>query len=364
MMPLVMLVVTSLSILVGLPTTTLTFVDTTLIKVAVVHRHGERCVSKPYPGLPINNTSDWPEGWNQLTLQGKKQMYSVGSFIRKRYPSIISGDPSEVRVRSSHRKRCISSTLSLLAGAFVPQTGKLIREDLEWQPIPFKINNSMLWDSAYCREVLRESRKLLTIGEEADFNLENQKFYDFINKVSGSPIVNTTIHASKLFTRLIIAQKRGVSLPVWVTDDVLARLKAVSEKSFFFNGATEKLQKLRSGLLLQDILKDFKNHWSTKKLLIYSTHDGILSILLHALNLYDPPFIIEFGATIIFELHRESPSTEAFVRMFFLRNTEKKSAEELPITRCQGHLTKCYLSVFEDVTNHLKIENWDRECGN
>ena len=97
------------------------------------------------------------------------------------------------------------------------------------------------------------------------------------------------------------------------------------------------------------------------KLLLYSGHDTNLAAILGALGLYQPPFMLEYGSALIFELHKKEAkasaggrrkrgddagggsasrfsSDELIVKMFLLDGMEKESAslKNLTIPHCRG----------------------------
>lgn len=74
-----------------------------------------------------------------LTIEGMRQEYKLGQWIRNEYDSVIGRKyhPKYFSVLSSYADRCIMSAQALLAALFRPQPDeKLIVDDLPWRPIP------------------------------------------------------------------------------------------------------------------------------------------------------------------------------------------------------------------------------------
>jgi hypothetical protein len=310
---------------------------------------------------------DFPERWKQLTFEGVKQMYSVGQFIEKRYGHLFSGDSREVQVKTSHRRRCIMSAQCVVAAAFPPKFG-FIQEGLNWQPIPVKINSTMLWDSVPCKEADKERKKVQIEGDGGQFNRNQSDFYDYIEKVSGLRIENTT-RAFDIYDRLNIARNRGLPLPSWATEEVMQRLLFISENDFFFRGGTEKILKLRIGPFFKDFTRDFQNRWSTKKFLVYSSHDVLLAMVLNALNQYEPRHLVKYGSVIFFEQHilvgsnSNDYDDKHFIKIFYLKDSEKNRLVELKA--CPNAVEQtCSQKRFIQGLSHLIINNWTEECGN
>ena len=332
--------------------------ESRLVKVAVVHRHGDRTPYAPWTDIdPINKTSDWPDGWGEMTMRGKKRMYSLGQFIGNRYASLYSQDKPDIRVRSSGSPRCVVSVLCLLAGAFPPKFGHYIYPGLKWQPIPFKINDSMLNDAHYCPAVGIERQKLRLSGEEFEFNQNHQELYDFVVEKSGRN-QRDTFATYALYDRLMLADQNGVQKPDWATQEVMEKLKEVAIKDFYFNSRTLKQRRLRLGMLFEDIIQGFKK--SDKKFLIYATHDVVISIILQLFPHHDMS-LVDFGATIFFELH-EDKKGDKLIKIFFMKDTTTEELEEKTFSTQHTNLNYS-LDNFERDMKPLFIDNFKRECG-
>ncbi|CAG7722610.1 unnamed protein product [Allacma fusca] len=104
---------------------------TELKSVQIIFRHGER---------PTETT--WPPT-SQLTEEGKKQMFDLGQFIRKRYPHILRSEfkPSEIFLISSDVERTIMSANLVAYGiykAFSVSSHWSKGNTIPYEPIPVK----------------------------------------------------------------------------------------------------------------------------------------------------------------------------------------------------------------------------------
>ena len=130
------------------------------------------------------------------------------------------------------------------------------------------------------------------------------------------------------------------------------------------------------------LFNSLQDHTSTAgsvlKLMIYSGHDTNLAALLGVLDLYDPPFMLSYGATLIFELHKaaatefesQQPSAEdsikriydpkdLIVKTFLMEGIHNRSAvvNQLTIPGCERDCRLDRLaSMFKDVAVWSKQE--------
>lgn len=69
---------------------------------------------------PYGDASNWPVGFGQLTLQGKRRMFAIGQFLRDKYDGFLTDSIREVAARSSDEDRCIESAQLVLSGIYKP----------------------------------------------------------------------------------------------------------------------------------------------------------------------------------------------------------------------------------------------------
>ena len=321
-------------------------VDTTLQKLAILHRHGDRSPISTYTNDPYGNESYWPDGWGQLTMTGKRRLYSLGKFIRRRYSTFLTDDPGVVKVRSSAANRCLNSVQSLLAGAYPPSGKFVISAELTWQPFPVKtlprVNDGMLNPGSYCPAASAEKDRINQTPEYLEYLEQHRTLLDYLSLNTGDNIKDI-ISAEYLRDVLFIEREAGLPLPAWATDKVMNQLKDISDHSFYFAGMTHKMQRLRTGVFFKDLVEKFSAHAEgresaakfvskginarvitntkddqkhkpdkkkdeddsgpEKKLFLYSSHDTMVSVLLqamHQFNMLAPPY----AATLFFELHK------------------------------------------------------------
>ena len=329
----------------------------TLKKLAIISRHGDRAPIRSYPNDPYQE-SCWPDGWKQLTMKGKRRMLNLGKFLRRRYSDFLSDDWKEVSTVSSPFDRCIQSAQCVLTGLYPPTEHNMIQPDLKWQPIPIQISAQMLDNSLHCPVADAEEEKFLKSDEYLDYMKTHESFLQTLTHHTGKPM--TTIFDVMFLCNCLHTEKQqGWPLPEWVTEDVFKTITEIGDKAFYFYGLGERIQRLKTGLLFKEIVDNFENRGKNKKLLFYSTHDGMISVVLQAMNLWDgkwPPY----GSTIIFELHEEGE--DSFVKAFYLKDTESEELIPLKLQGCDDE-GRCSRRQFSDALQHLLFDDWKKESG-
>ncbi|OQV19487.1 putative Testicular acid phosphatase-like protein [Hypsibius exemplaris] len=113
--------------------------------IIVGFRHGNRNPDQFLNGDKSHDQWAW-EGPSQLTSIGKRQGYSLGQFLRKRYGNVVSDEylPSQFKAISSSADRAQQTMQACMAG-FYPTKGRNAQGySLSWQPIPYGINDPLL----------------------------------------------------------------------------------------------------------------------------------------------------------------------------------------------------------------------------
>ncbi|RWS08548.1 Testicular acid phosphatase-like protein [Dinothrombium tinctorium] len=161
----------------------------------------------------------------------------------------------------------------------------------------------------------------------------------------------------------------GFEIPNWAFHPIMQQLDGVAAHAFYFPFSTRKLQQLRAGPLLQEVIEVLSSSeevreerkWnSEKRLFIYSTHDTMLAALLTALEVYNmkaPPF----GATIIFELYK-TDNGKRFITALYLNETESENPIVLRLPAC-NRKESCSFETFISNTKYLIPKNWRHKCG-
>ncbi|XP_074599223.1 prostatic acid phosphatase-like [Brevipalpus obovatus] len=349
--------------------------ESELVALAIVHRHGDRTPVNSFPKNIYGNCSYWPDGWGQLTSCGKRRMYEVGKRIRKRYQNFLPHNIRDVLVRSSDADRCLESASLVLAGAFPPKDRWVWESNFHWVPIPIhttpKPEDGVLNPSSNCPEAQKEWSRIHSSKEFIEAGYPYKDVFEYLTIHTGMNV--TDIGTAHLISDVIKIQKENnFTLPWWVTDEIFEKLLKITDLLFHFDYSTPTIQRLRTGLLFEDIknkfftaidsapisLPDVYLPTSIKpKVFIYSTHDALLSAMLNALGAYNgiaPPY----GTTTFFELRKNSHGRHE-VSLLYLNST----AEAYPLKMSACGSSSCDLEQFVRYIDKFIPGDWQAECG-
>ncbi|KPM10367.1 lysosomal acid phosphatase-like protein 3 [Sarcoptes scabiei] len=353
--------------------------------VFIIHRHGDRTPIQLYPKDPYQDQIKfWPDGWAQLTLNGKKRMFQLGKYLSRRYENFLGKSPREVHVRSSGSDRCLESVSLLLAGLYPPKGRWKWNDNLgnNWQPFPIQTvpheDDAMLNPESHCEKAKKILNLIYNSSEQVtNYRKSMESTIEYVQDNTGSTNMDL-IRAEQIFDVLFIEKSFNYKLPAWVDENVYAKLEDISAKTFLFSSMNREIQRFRTGLLLSDILRHIEErHRSDKRLFIYSSHDTQISVLLSALKEFNnlaPPF----GATVLLELHQELEDRSPFLKLFYLNVTESERPFELSLNDCkrfdaaesvqpvqaQNQSNHCTLERFHRSIKDLIPKDWQVECEN
>lgn len=206
-------------------------------------------------------------------------------------------------------------------------------------------------------------------SEIKQFLEQNKELYANLTKIAGSTIDDLS-SANSLFGTLKIEASHGYYWDhVWTKEeelDIIGKLSAADDMKYTYSWNNPISAKFRAGGLIRELndnmQKVLNNETDVKKLFVYSTHDTMLSILMHALNIFNnrPP---TFGAALYLELHESSDGHS--VRAYYHNETEvnTESPHLIRWTDCSS-LTDCPIEQYFNLTKHLLYDDYEKECGN
>lgn len=317
-----------------------------LVKIALIHRHGNRSPASSFPTNPYppDDSSVWPDGPGQLTIEGKKRMLHLGRFLRQRYSSFLSDAPIDVYVRSSAIERCLSSAQLVLTGTYPPTPGLVIEEGLNWQPVPIhtrdKPMDRMLVgpNEVHCPSAdAVMARNLASVTQT--YMKRHATHIPLMEQGSGLNIT-TPCDVMALWDTLNSIKYSGKRLPDWANPSLMARMERISEVCWCVMGSGRTIPRLNAGVFLHDLQTFFSSaapnlvNGLARKAYFYSSHDARVVPVLYALDIFDGK-IVEYGVAVLFEL-LESPEKELFVRTFFVPDVLEAGKEELRPAHTRG----------------------------
>ncbi|KAG7209702.1 hypothetical protein KM043_011341 [Ampulex compressa] len=336
----------------------------TVIFANVLYRHGDRTPIQPYPNDPYNDESLWPVPYGQLTNIGKHQQLLLGRWLAKRYSHLLSDvySPYDIYIQSTDTDRTLMSAEAHLAGLYPPKGGQ-IWDSLKWMPIPVHTipedKDNVLAAKKYCPRYNYELEKVLTSEEMKRFNKQNEKLYTYLTDKTGNK-VSSLKTAEYIYDTLFIENLYNKTLPEWSNAVFPDKLKQLAVKSFTISANNKILQRLKSGLLLGEMInhmqkKSKKALTPDRKVWMYSAHDKTIANMLMTLNVFDP-HCPPYTAMILIEL-RTNSKNQHFVTVSYKNSTEEPELLILP-----GCLPLCPLNQFIALTKDVIPEDWDTEC--
>ncbi|KRY15540.1 Testicular acid phosphatase -like protein [Trichinella patagoniensis] len=208
-----------------------------LIFTQVLYRHGERTPLSTYPNDPYKEDA-WPNGFKQLTVEGCRQQYELGNFLRRKYSKLLSKSykSHEIYVRSTNTSRTLASAACNLAGLY---------RNFQPEPIPihtvpeeedFVLLRTGLPCPGYDLAFKKDSRKVFSKIDEA-----NEDFFKFVSKMSGIRDAST-----KSIGRLVGALEREIRnnfiMPDWIFavwwDPTMGKYRTVYEMLYDINSVS------------------------------------------------------------------------------------------------------------------------------
>ncbi|KAF5903240.1 lysosomal acid phosphatase-like, partial [Clarias magur] len=341
----------------------------TLRFVTVLFRHGDRSPVKAYPNDP-HQESAWPQGFGQLSLEGMKQHFHLGQFLRKRYTDFLSKDYSrfEIAVRSSDYDRTIMSAASNLAGLYYNGTVSMY-PGLHWQPIP--IHTVPLDEDKLLSFPIKNCTRYELLMNETE-NSEickkmTEKYSDFLKMVQNETGLDSLSLRTvwSVYDTLSAEKRNNLSLPSWVKANVMKTLKVLNDFSYeilFGIYKREEKSRLQGGVLLDQIIKNLSAATTSQshqqlKMIMYSAHDATILALQEALNVSNglaPPF----ASCHILELHQD-PHGSFSVKMFYRNGSSVDEVYNLTLPGCDH---QCPLQKFINLTRSVIPKDWQKEC--
>lgn len=341
-----------------------------LIFVTVLYRHGDRSPVKAYPTDPHQEDA-WPQGFGQLSQEGMRQHFELGQFLRKRYTGFLSKNytRSEIVVRSTDYDRTLMSAASNLAGLYPPNGSQVFHPGLDWQPIPVHTvpqdeERLLSFPIANCPRY----QLLMNETEQTEIFLNITNTYtDFVEMVKNKTGLKSASIGSmwSIYDTLFCESMHGLSLPAWVTPNVMETLKLLKNFGFqilFGVYKREEKCRLQGGLLVDQIVRNLSaattlNADQQLKMIMFSAHDTTIVALQEALNVFNglqPPY----ASCHIFELHQDNNGSFHVV-MFYRNDSSVTEPNSLTLPGCAQ---LCPLQDFIRLTRSVIPADWQKEC--
>jgi len=341
-------------------------------------RHGNRNPAQWLKGDTTHTTWAW-EGGSQLTNIGKRQAYTLGQFLRKRYGKMIGDEyyPDQVKAWSSSAERAQQTLQSCFAGFFPPRGRSVWNPALIWTPIPYEINDPLLrmynvkcphYTEAY-QGISDDNDKATRewLGRDPALNQYISKNSGLNASLSDLADVSDNIGNMKLF---------GATLPDWVTKptlagyppkDMFAAVMSFAEAHQIICAADSECARMMAGNWLDNVietLQSLKNGTlkvGTRLAQFYACHTETVLSLIRLMKAEDVPdnpttagLILEYTDTpapaVRFIFHEPDPNNP---------DVRFASLKELPY--CKGQQW-CPLDTFISSIKAPSFADWQGAC--
>ena len=292
-----------------------TYAAEKLIFAVDIIRHGDRTPISEIPASP----HVWKEGLGELTAEGMRQEFQLGTQFRKRYVEQEHLLPAQysaelMYVRSTDFNRTLMSAESLLYGLYPlgtgPRMGVQPALPQAFQPIPIntlpKIDDHLLLNKGRKTPLALYYYVKLKQQWNAKIAPLKSKIIDW-NKATGMNLEDPK-QMDELGDILYIRQLHHVSLPAGISSDDAKQIIALGYLSWITVFHYPALTTPVGSAILKEINANFKHasqHLSPLKYILFSAHDGTLASLMTALG--DPLNTrIPYASHINFALYEDN----------------------------------------------------------
>lgn len=300
-----------------------------LVFAVDIIRHGDR--------TPINTLSKspavWKQGLGELTAEGMRQEFQLGTHFRKEYIEHYHLLPAHYEnntmlVRSTDFNRTLMSAQSLLLGLYPLGTGPDLSHTNQsalpqaFQPIPIHTipkddDILLLADTSKGQLALLEKKYVTNTKTWQEQNNALQTKLKEWSEITGWPMKDLS-DVVPLGDNLYICQLHHIALPQGMSDATAKQIIALARDIFAERFKPSEIGHQTSHELLATITDYFQQATENKtslKYVLYSAHDTTLLAAMSALEapLEEPP---HYASNLKFELFEDS-TKNYFVKIRF-----------------------------------------------
>ena len=238
----------------------------------------------------------------------------------------------------------------------------------QWQPFPIETfmplnQDTLLVTFVDVQKAFEEFKKVLNSEKMTKFSEEQKEFLSEISKAADKNL-DILLDVGELYQTLII-ESRDFDYwwtNVWTKEQqtkIMEQLKLIADFTFETLWSSKTIQKLRSGILIEEIYNNMKHYIEGKsnRFYEYSAHDITVIPMLQLLGSFNNK-TVPFGSTIIFELHQQS--NDYFVKIYYLNDTYTDNPHLLNIGICDGQ-TRCSYDQFHKSIKEFFVDNQSKQ---
>ncbi|XP_011701348.1 PREDICTED: venom acid phosphatase Acph-1-like, partial [Wasmannia auropunctata] len=293
-------------------------------------RHGDRAPVDTYPNDPHINGSMEPNGWGQLTNEGRRNQYDQGLFLRKRYDSFLGPTyhPDIFYLQTTSVDRTKMSGLLEAAALWKPNKKQTFKSDLPWQPVTLFYQERqddtlmLVWDTCPRYTQLRSSAN--DLPEVCKMHEDNKQLFAELSNFTGMPIT-TVDDVSSLYATLSAEEHMNLTLPEWTKNYYPDKLIPLTLFELKLNTYSDEFRRLKGGPMLKKITDEMlmKKKLGTlqpekRKMFMYIGHDSTIVTLLDTMHIWynQMPY---YNIMTMIELHEDEGKWNVQASINFLQ---------------------------------------------
>lgn len=326
--------------------------DPTLELVHVVFRHGNRNPdqSSLHKNNSYYNESYYPEGFGQLTNEGKRTELQLGQLLRQRYDKFLGPvwNINDLDVRSTDMNRTKMSAQLVLAGLYPPRLNQ-IWSLLAWQPIPYNYvpyeSDKVLGTFASCYSKIDTLKSEVLNSPEINQYIQERysEALELLSEKFGENVSFTS--AGNYYFGFLVQEQLGFELPEWIEPIYPEPLNSIAVDNYYIQTNNTALRRIMAGYFLRKVLDDTKSKIdgtlspSQRKVFVYSGHEINVASVLLSLDAYKLSSIPNYGSNVLLEVHKVKG---IYGLKLFFQNYERLNPIPIRIPGCD------YFCPYED----------------
>uniref|UniRef100_A0A1I8NE22 Histidine phosphatase superfamily (Branch 2) n=1 Tax=Musca domestica TaxID=7370 RepID=A0A1I8NE22_MUSDO len=337
--------------------------QSTLVLLHVVFRHGPRTPADTYPNDPHVNQTFYPYGWGHITNSGKRELFTIGNWLRKRYGNFLGNYyfPDLLHAQATGVPRTHMSLQTVLASLFQPRnTAMEWNTKYNWQPIPVfsqELNeDTLLLVRTPCPRYHEAFQEVLSSAKVQEEIKPHEYLFGELTKLTGLNITEPE-DINSLYLTLLAETEFGLELPAWTKQYYPEKLQYLAEQSYIYNAYTREMQKIKAGPFLTKMFNEMKDKSSNtlkpagRKMYIYNGHDSTVVNIMQALQIWKRQ-LPRYSSMTLFELHKNKDTGKYYVEIYF-RNNPKETALPLTVPGCDF---QCPLEKLIELSSEVLID--------
>ncbi|KAF5302429.1 hypothetical protein FQR65_LT08518 [Abscondita terminalis] len=188
-----------------------------------------------------------------LTEEGKKGSYALGSFLRKRYGELIGDKYNNkiVHTSSTLTNRTIMTAQLVLAGLFQDPLKKMLSEYFDWDSLSYQIKKGPLNIDPYqhppqCMAYTSEYLRLLNSSDYDIIMKKYANFFKYVNTNAGITIKDFK-DVNNIYQMLLIEHTMNFTLPEWAQKIYPDKIEEVASQLLTVSNYNPTLRRLNGG---------------------------------------------------------------------------------------------------------------------